>query len=239
MTTTPLLATQPYFRLLDKLKVIFSQLEQFRVQTHLHLVEQHLRSKSINHLPVELQQARLKNLDHLHTYWQTGVFPHNRDFWYRRMPYFKDAVGTPCAMAYLIEQSGAQTLVDTVAATNNHVYINDLTSGPVVDWIARSGLTQDEAARIQPSYGGECYLDGTCSIAHPNPWLALVITITWITVSVSFILLEVMSYKVAAWLTHHEPMRRLVAWGYFSVVNIVLLLLAYPAIKEIVRDIVR
>lgn len=233
---TAKLSLQPLVNLTDTLQNILAHIEQLRVRTHLRLVEYYLRQQPIDHLSPTLQQARSNNVDHLHRYWQTGIFPHNKDFWYRRMPYFKDAIGTPCAMAYLIEQSGAEALVDTVANNNNHVYINDIQSGPVIDWIKQSGLTQTEAAKIQPTYGpcGAMACPPTHTTATTTLWL-----IVWIISGLGFILLEWLSYKTADWLTQHQPLRRVVAWGYFTIINICLLLLLYPNLKSIVSDIVR
>lgn len=39
-----------------------------------------------------------------------------------------------------------------VATANNHIRIADVNGGPILDWILRSGLTQEEAALIQPGY---------------------------------------------------------------------------------------
>ena len=39
-----------------------------------------------------------------------------------------------------------------IATTNNNVRIKDVHTGKVLDWILRSGLTQEEAALIQPGY---------------------------------------------------------------------------------------
>lgn len=41
---------------------------------------------------------------------------------------------------------------DEVAKTNNNIRVKDVKDGPVLDWILSSGLTQEEAAIIQPGY---------------------------------------------------------------------------------------
>lgn len=41
---------------------------------------------------------------------------------------------------------------DGIAAADVNVRIKDVHDGPVLDWILRSGLTQEEAALIQPGY---------------------------------------------------------------------------------------
>ena len=68
---------------------------------------------------------------------------------------FVDEHGTRCAMAYLIEQSGERSLVARIATTRNLARIRDLAGdSELVTWLDRNGLTLDEAARIQPEYGG-------------------------------------------------------------------------------------
>ena len=69
-------------------------------------------------------------------------------------------------MAHLINESGYRDLVTRVARDNNFVYINDIKEGPVIDWIKQSGLTQAEAAQIQPSYD-HMYTDNyVCDPTH-------------------------------------------------------------------------
>jgi hypothetical protein len=131
----------------------------------------------------------------------------------RRVPVFKDTEGTPCAMAYLIEMSGNQDLVDSVAAIDNHVLINSIQNGPVFDWIANSGLTKVEAARIQPSYG-PCGM-GDCS-NHIYEFLPIIAS------TVGFIVLEWLSYTISTWLVPHDRIKRLVFWLYFTMNNILI-----------------
>lgn len=199
--------------LLNFFEKILAYIEWFRVRNHLRIVEKELRQKNVSHLSLELQRERTKNIDRLHEYWTSGLYPKNPDFLDRRVPYFKDASGTPCAMAYLIEQSGYQALVNSVARSNNHVYINDVKDGPVIDWVNDSGLTKAEAARVQPAYGG-CGFGG-CS----DP---IFMVLSWVIGTVGFILLEWLSYKISSWLALDNSKRRLAAWFYFTINNLVL-----------------
>ncbi len=133
---------------------LYGQIERLRIFLHLWRVELKLRSANVAHLPGHLQRKRALNIRRLRTYRKEGLFPKNLDFRGAFIPYFKDATGTPCAVAYLMEQSGQRDIVADVAVKNNHVYVNDIKDGPVLIWIKQSGLTQQEAARIQPSYSG-------------------------------------------------------------------------------------
>jgi hypothetical protein len=69
-----------------------------------------------------------------------------------RSPVFIDERDVHCAVGYLMRESGWGTEAREIAAADNHVLVERVTSGPLVDWIVRSGLTQDEAAYIQPAY---------------------------------------------------------------------------------------
>ncbi|MCE2507542.1 MAG: hypothetical protein J4F36_13965 [Nitrosopumilaceae archaeon] len=139
--------------LLSTLMTLGNRLENWRIYLHLFRVELKLRLANTDHLSAELKQQRFLNLDRLSIYRRQGVFPKNLDFPKNFIPYFKDAYGTPCAVAYLMEQSGEHKAVTSIVNSCNHVYVNSIKEGPVLDWIKQSGLTQKEAALIQPMYG--------------------------------------------------------------------------------------
>lgn len=129
----------------------FERAERERIRSHLMAVERELRSRTVSGLEPALRRARAENLDRLHDYWVSGVFPRNFTV-PSRVPFLRDSLGTPCAVAYLVERSGRGALVDALAAADNHVYVDDVSDGPLLDWMEGSGLTQEECARIQPSY---------------------------------------------------------------------------------------
>jgi len=92
-------------------------------------------------------------LQELEDYRRAGVFPKNRDFPDRAMPYFVDAEGTRCAMAHLLELGGASALVAKIASERNNAFVRELADEPqLLAWLDAAGLTVDEAVRIQPSY---------------------------------------------------------------------------------------
>lgn len=132
----------------------FRAAETARIRQHLATVEAELRDRDVSALTPAQRQARAKNLDVLHEYWERGVFPVNTDFPARRVPYFIDHLGTRCAMAYLIERSGRGDIVRRIALTHNNAYIRDLKGDAELGaWLRDNGLTVTEAARIQPAYG--------------------------------------------------------------------------------------
>lgn len=130
--------------------------ETERVRAHLERVERELRARDVSHLSPEQRSARARNLDVLREYHEAGVFPHNHDFPDRRVPYFVDRHGTLCAVAYLIARSGQPELVRRVATTANNARVPELAEDPeLIAWLERNGLTLEEAAMIQPWYGGD------------------------------------------------------------------------------------
>ncbi|MBA3458234.1 MAG: hypothetical protein H0T42_34450 [Deltaproteobacteria bacterium] len=62
---------------------------------------------------------------------------------------WQDPAGSFCAAATIIRASGQTTLVDQIAEDNNFIRLAAVTSGPLMDWILTSGLTQAELALIQ------------------------------------------------------------------------------------------
>jgi hypothetical protein len=128
--------------------------EVARIQGHLSRVERALRARDTSALSDALKRSRERNLDRLHVYWTAGRFPHNHDFADKRVPYFIDAHGTACAVADLVIASGHEALAQRVARTADNAYVRDLASDPeLVRWASESGLTLDELAWIQPTYG--------------------------------------------------------------------------------------
>ncbi|CAN5775992.1 hypothetical protein BH23GEM7_BH23GEM7_27540 [soil metagenome] len=127
--------------------------EVARLRAHFDEVERELLARDVSHLSPEQRVARARNVQLLRDYSERGIFPHNHDFPGERLPYFVDHRGTHCAMAYLIARSGHEELVEKVRATQNHEYIAELAGDPeLVVWLDGSGLTVEDAARIQPAY---------------------------------------------------------------------------------------
>jgi hypothetical protein len=132
--------------------------EVARIQAHILAAEQVAGHRDLSKLTPSARQARLRLLRELRAYRERGVFPQNRDFPGRRVPYFIDADGVRCAMAHLIEISGGTELVRHVTRTRNNAYVRELMDEPgFVAWLDRNGLTVEEAARIQPEYDDYAY----------------------------------------------------------------------------------
>ena len=128
--------------------------DQARIQRHLETVETELRARDTSHLPPALQAERVRNLDRLHAYRLAGLFPHNPEFIGERVPFFIDAGGVACAVGHLVIESGFAAVAGEIAERENNARLLDMTHPALSGWIAQSGLTAEECARIQPTYCG-------------------------------------------------------------------------------------
>ncbi|WAS95184.1 Kazal-type serine protease inhibitor family protein [Nannocystis punicea] len=128
--------------------------DRIRIQQHLETVETELRARDTSHLPPALQAERARNLDRLHTYQMAGLFPRNPEFIGERVPFFIDEDGVACAVGHLVIESGFADVAGEIAARENNARLLDMTHPALSGWIAQSGLTAEECARIQPTYCG-------------------------------------------------------------------------------------
>lgn len=127
--------------------------ETARIQAHLLGAEREMVSHDVSHLSAPQREARGRALAALRRYRLAGRFPHNHRVPGARVPIFVDEHGTPCAMAYLIAESGSVDLVQRIAATRNLALIRQLADDPeLVAWLRANGMTAAEAARVQPTY---------------------------------------------------------------------------------------
>ena len=99
-------------------------------------------------LRAALVKQRALNLKRFEEYREKRVFPHNL-YEPGMLNVWKDPDGHLCAIATLVHESGNDELVDATANDRNFVKLADVTTGPLVDWILTSGLTQEEAVMIQ------------------------------------------------------------------------------------------
>jgi hypothetical protein len=100
-----------------------------------------------------LAAHRRKNIDAFAGYARRGVFPHNFDT-SGALNVWIDEEGHRCAAATMIFRSGARKLVRDIGRTNNNIMLGRVSTGPVMDWILTSGLTQAEVAAIQEPFMG-------------------------------------------------------------------------------------
>lgn len=125
-------------------------------RAHYARAEAELRAHDVSQLDPVQRAAREAVLRELRAYAERGAFGVNDRFPGIWMPFFVDGEGRRCAVAWLLDRTGAHALTSDVAATANHVWVAELAEdGRFARWLARHGLTIEEAARIQfPSDGG-------------------------------------------------------------------------------------
>ena len=106
-----------------------------------------------------LAVARKRQIARLRAYREAGRFPVRKLGFGDRLahrltwePLFVDASDVPCAVAYLMRAAGWSSEVTAIATKTPDVRIEEVTQGPILEWVLRSGLTQDEATLIQPDY---------------------------------------------------------------------------------------
>jgi len=95
-----------------------------------------------------LADHRAQQIEHLHAYGAAGQFPHNTTT-APSLHMFRDPEGRLCAVANLVQTDGRGDLVEATVRTQNDLAIADVRGGAMMDWIARSGLTQEELVAIQ------------------------------------------------------------------------------------------
>ena len=121
-----------------------------RWQAHYAQVLEEMRQ----HTPAGLDAARLQRraemIEELAAYRETtALFPVNTFDAERRLPGFEDAAGRHCAVAHLMDVSGADELLATFVRESPHAYIMDLRDDARLQaWVDGVGLTLLEAARI-------------------------------------------------------------------------------------------
>lgn len=98
-----------------------------------------------------LAAARGRQLERLARYAAAQRFPRNHVA-LGQVPVFVDPDGAHCAVAFLMRESGHGELVARIAREDVYVRIDEVSEGPLNDWILRSGLLREEAALIQPAY---------------------------------------------------------------------------------------
>jgi len=99
----------------------------------------------------KLAAARADNLARFRAYQRKGVFPSNT-YVDGELNVWRDQAGHLCAAATIMNASGATLLVEQVAEDTNFIRLADVTSGPLLDWILTSGLTQAEIVAIQKPF---------------------------------------------------------------------------------------
>ena len=128
--------------------------EILRIQTHLQFVENKLRNETPLNLTKKQKRKRKQVLDLLHEYGVAGTFPSNHDYPGERKPCFIDRDGKICAVGYLIEKTEGRNVAEKINAAHQYKLIKEMNDEIVITWAKENGLTLEECAMIQPTYGG-------------------------------------------------------------------------------------
>ncbi len=131
-----------------------------RIKTHLEYVENLLRQKDVSRLPLAQQQQRVQLLDLLHGYREKGIFPKNHDYINQRKPCFIDKDGNICAVGYLIEKTAGREAAEKINRQYQYEELLAMQDEGIDNWVSTSGLTKEECAMIQPTYGPFVYEEG-------------------------------------------------------------------------------
>lgn len=124
-----------------------------RISAHLMYVIAELRARTGKQLSATQRANRLSLLAKLEGYARRGEFPQNL-YHRHRQPYFIDHRGVPCAVGYLMQQSGESELAERIQQTMNYAYIREIPYPEVSQWAEKQGFEIDELAWIQPAYPG-------------------------------------------------------------------------------------
>ena len=186
----------------------FNFLERKRIRFHLMGVEEELRNKDVGSLRPGLREERLRNLGFLKDYRKMGKFPVNTRYPGEVLPHIKDEKGTLCAMAYVIEKSGHGHLVENLAENNNLIRLEDVSGGPVTEWLSTSGLTREESAKIQPGYYGHT---PDTPVFWFLPW-----GFFWISFTLALISLEYVNYRLVKHFKIKKPKIKYLTHAYLA-----------------------
>lgn len=117
---------------------------------HYAAVERELECADIRGLSARQCAERARLISVLRAYRERGQFGVNYEVQGGRVPQFVDLDGRRCAVAELLYASGQGPKIDFVRLVNNRAWICDLAGDPeFTAWLDRSGLSLEEAARIQ------------------------------------------------------------------------------------------
>lgn len=148
------------------LETLYIRVDDWVVRRHLRRTEQFLRTRPVNKLSREAVANRQRNLDVLRDYWQNTPLPRNTTHPGQRIPCFIDEQGHRCAVAHLVIESGSAEAAYAVAAQANTAYIHEMRFPVLDEWATQAGLSKDELALIQPTYGSPPPVEYTYELIH-------------------------------------------------------------------------
>ncbi|MBL8748681.1 MAG: HEAT repeat domain-containing protein [Planctomycetes bacterium] len=116
---------------------------------HYAAVEAELRAAVAPGDPA-IASRRREVIDLLQEYRERADFGRRRSEDGERVPLFVDAAGRRCAVAWLLDHTGAADLTLDIAQQHNRAFVVELAGDErLTAWLAAHGLSPEEAARIQ------------------------------------------------------------------------------------------
>ena len=133
----------------------FEAFEIDRLRAHFEFVVALLRAQPTSWLDADGLAAREWTLALLESYAERGRFPRNETTSVRMLPSFVDSRGTECAVAHLMMSTGSGELAERVRSSMNVAYVREIVAtmgDEIAAWARGAGLTEAEAALVQPDY---------------------------------------------------------------------------------------
>jgi hypothetical protein len=127
--------------------------ETERIRAHLEGVANRLSRADNSSLDEAERYARTRNIERLREYARAEQFPSKPASIPGRIPNFLDVRGNVCAVGFLVEQDLGRDAVVAIAREHQFDYVPYIDAPVLAQWQAASGLSKQELAMIQPSYG--------------------------------------------------------------------------------------
>lgn len=127
--------------------------EDDRIATHLNFVINYLEDHTPEHLNSDQKRNRFQMISLLRNYVQLREFPKNYDHPGMRIPCFIDKDGNICAVGFLVAETAGNETAEKINREYKYKSITEMNSPILKEWVSQSGLTLEECAMIQPTYG--------------------------------------------------------------------------------------
>lgn len=121
------------------------------IQAHLKSVLAILRSNPVDQLNAKQYNSRLHLIAALDEYRVAGIFPinYNRP---ERIPVFIDEHNTHCAVGYLLQQTGYESVARRISSAYQYSWLKDIQDPELPAWQTASGFTMEELMLVQGAY---------------------------------------------------------------------------------------
>lgn len=186
---------------LEKAEEARRNVKNRRIKLHLSKTTEDLRDTTTE---TSNRDRRKKTLERLSKYKERGEFPVNISH-RGRTPLFIGENGNLCAVGFLMKEDGEEKLAERIHEENNEIRIENLNKdSEAAEWIRGSGLTVDEAARIQPSYPHMVTLASNCGPVSCKTMMLILSLVS----SALLLKLEEIAWKYSKSMYPDKPLKR-------------------------------